>query len=114
MRRANLSDAHLGTERNQFKMPKQTDLSGALLNDANLERADMTGANLIFANMVGANLKAAVLVRADLSNANLSGAQLAGADFTDANVYGTVFRNAKGLETVKGLDQARNRDKAVF
>jgi uncharacterized protein YjbI with pentapeptide repeats len=114
MRRANLSDAHLGTERNQFKMPKQTDLSGALLSDANLESADLTGANLIFANMVGANLKAAVLAKADLSNADLSGAQLTGADFTDANVYGTVFKSAKGLETVKGLEHAKNRDKAIF
>ena len=114
MRRANLSDAHLGTERNQFKMPKQTDLSGALLSGANLERADVTGANLTFANLVGANLKAAVLARTDLSNADLSGAQLVGADFTNADIYGTVFRNAKGLESVRGLDQARNRDKAIF
>jgi uncharacterized protein YjbI with pentapeptide repeats len=64
--------------------------------------------------MVGANLKTAVLVRADVSNADLSGAQLAGANFTDANVYGTVFRNAKGLENGMGVDQARNRNKAVF
>ena len=45
---------------------------------------------------------------------NLAAMQLAGADFTNANVYGTVFRNAKGLETVKGLEHARNHDKAVF
>jgi uncharacterized protein YjbI with pentapeptide repeats len=113
-RRANLAGAHLGTERNQFKMPKQTDLSGALFGEANLERADLTGANLIFANMATANLKDAILAQADLSNADLSGALLTGADFTDANIYGTVFRNAKGLESVKGLDRARNRDEAVF
>lgn len=113
-RNANLSGAHLGTERNQFKMPKQTDLSGALFGGANLEGADFTGANLIFANMDAANLKGAILVRADLSNADLSGADLTGADFTDANVYGTVFKSAKGLWYAKGLNKARNRDKAVF
>ena len=113
-RNANLAGAHLGTERNQFKMPKQTDLSGALFGGANLEGADFTGANLIFANMATANLKDAILAHADLSNADLSGALLAGADFTDANIYGTVFRNAKGLESAKGLDRARNRHEAVF
>ena len=113
-RNANLSGAHLGTEHNQFKMPKQTDLSGALFGGANLEGVDFTGANLIFANMDAANLKGAILVRADLSNADLSGADLAGADFTDANVYGTVFKSAKGLGDVKGLNEAKNRDKAVF
>lgn len=113
-RSANLTDAHLGTERNQFKMPKQTDLSGALFGDANLQHADFTGANLIFANMATVNLRDAILVRADLSNANLSGAELAGADFTGANIYGTVFKGAKGLPEVKGLDHAKNRDKAVF
>ena len=113
-RKANLSGARLGTERNQFKMPKQTDLSGALLGEANLTRADLTGANLIFADMTASNLTGAILARADLSNANLSEAQLAGADFTDANVYGTVFRKVKGLAEVKGHDHARNRDKAVF
>jgi uncharacterized protein YjbI with pentapeptide repeats len=40
--------------------------------------------------------------------------ELAGADFTDANICGTVFKNAKGLEKVKNLDEAKNRDKAVF
>jgi hypothetical protein len=33
-RNSNLVDARLGTERNQFKMPKQTDLSGALFGGA--------------------------------------------------------------------------------
>ncbi len=113
-RNANLADARLGTERNQFKMPKQTDLSGALFGGANLQHADVTGANLIFANMAVANLRYAILVRADLSNADLSGAELAGADFTGANIYGTVFKGAKGLAEVKGLDHAKNRDKAIF
>jgi uncharacterized protein YjbI with pentapeptide repeats len=113
-RNANLADARLGTERNQFKMPKQTDLSGALFDGANLQHADFTGANLIFANMAVANLRGTILVRADLSNADLSGAELAGADFTGANIYGTVFKGAKGLAEVKGLDHAKNRDKAIF
>jgi uncharacterized protein YjbI with pentapeptide repeats len=113
-RNANLADARLGTERNQFKMPKQTDLSGALFGGANLRHADFTGANLIFANMATANLRDAILVSADLSNADLSGAELAGADFTGANIYGTVFKGAKGLAEVNGLDHAKNRDKAIF
>lgn len=113
-RKANLSGGRLGTERNQFKMPKQTDLSGALFGGANLAGADFTGANLIFANLVAANLKGAILIRADLSNADLSGAELAGADLTDANIYGTVFKNAKGLGQVRNIEKAKNGDKAVF
>ncbi len=62
---ATLADANLGTERNQFKMPKQTDFSGAILTDANLARANLTGANLISANMVDADLEAAILIGAD-------------------------------------------------
>jgi len=113
-RNADLSGARLGTERNQFKMPKQTDLSGALFGGANLEGADLTGANMIFANMAGANLNGAMLNRADLSNADLTGAALEGTDFTDANIYGVVFKNVKGLAQAKGLDHARNRNTAVF
>jgi uncharacterized protein YjbI with pentapeptide repeats len=46
--------------------------------------------------------------------ADLSSAVLAGADFTGANIYGTVFKGAKGLAEVNGLDHAKNRDKATF
>ncbi|MBS0269673.1 MAG: pentapeptide repeat-containing protein [Proteobacteria bacterium] len=64
--------------------------------------------------MRSANLTGAILSEADLSNANLSGAELAGADFTGANVYGTIFTDAKNVLEAKGLDRARNRDKAIF
>ncbi|MBN9353200.1 MAG: hypothetical protein J0H04_04165 [Hyphomicrobium denitrificans] len=36
------------------------------------------------------------------------------ADFTGANIYGTVFKDAKGLAEVNGLDHAKYRDKAIF
>lgn len=109
-----LTDADLGTERNQFKMPKQTDLSGAILTEANLLRANFTGANLMFAKMMRANLEGAILIEADLSRADLSGADLTGADVTKANLDGAIFKNAKGLESLRGLDAAMNRDKALF
>jgi uncharacterized protein YjbI with pentapeptide repeats len=64
--------------------------------------------------MTSANLEGAILVAADLSRADLSGTNVTDADVTDANLYGAVFKNAKGLQTLRGLDKARNRDKAIF
>jgi uncharacterized protein YjbI with pentapeptide repeats len=48
-------------------------------------------------------------VQADLTGADLTGATLAKADLDGANFTGAV-----GVDRIKGLEQARNRDKAIF
>jgi uncharacterized protein YjbI with pentapeptide repeats len=98
MRGANLADARLGTQRNQFTTPKQTDLSDAILVNANLTRADLTEINLRFADLTNANLSEADLTRADLSRANLTGANLSSANLADVDLDGAVLKGVRGLE----------------
>jgi uncharacterized protein YjbI with pentapeptide repeats len=66
-------------------------------------RTDLTGADLSGADLRGADLRKAVLTRANV----------AGADVTDADLTGTVLRSLVGRAHHKGLDRARNRDKAI-
>ena len=51
--------------------------------------------------------------RADLSRADLSGANLAGADLGGSDLDGTILRGVAGFPSVRGLDTAHNRDKAI-
>jgi uncharacterized protein YjbI with pentapeptide repeats len=85
------------------------DLSGADLSDANLFKADFSHANLTNAKLARANLMNADLIQADLTRADLTGAKLA-----KANIDEAVFTQAVGVDRIEGLDQTRNRDKAVF
>jgi len=48
-------------------------------------------------------------VQTDLTRADLTGARLA-----KSNIEGANFRGATGISKIQGLDQARNRDKAIF
>jgi uncharacterized protein YjbI with pentapeptide repeats len=85
------------------------DLSGADLTDANLFKADLSHAKLVNAKLAGTNLMNADLIQADLSRADLTGAKLA-----KANIDEAIFTQAVGVNRIEGLDQARNREKAVF
>lgn len=85
------------------------DLSGADLSDANLYKADFSHATLTNAKLARANLMNADLIQADLTRADLTDAKLAQANLDEA-----IFTNAVGIDRIKGLDQARNRDKAIF
>jgi uncharacterized protein YjbI with pentapeptide repeats len=85
------------------------DLSGADLSEANLFKADFSHANLTKAKLVRANLMNADLIQTDLTGSDLTGAKLA-----QANVDETIFKGAIGVDRIQGLDQARNRDKAIF
>jgi uncharacterized protein YjbI with pentapeptide repeats len=85
------------------------DLSGADLTDANLFKADLSHANLSNAKLARANLMNADLINTDFTRADLSGAKLA-----KANVDGAIFTRAVGVGSIQGLDEARNRDKAIF
>jgi uncharacterized protein YjbI with pentapeptide repeats len=53
------------------------------------------------------------LKNADLSHADLTGADLSHADLSNADLDGAILMDVRGLDTVAGLDQARNRAKAI-
>jgi len=96
----------MGVMRAQFG---NADLTGADLSGANLFKADFSYATLAGANLSHANLGNADLVQADFSRADLSDA-----DLTAADIGGAIFTGARGIATVKGLDQTRNRELARF
>jgi uncharacterized protein YjbI with pentapeptide repeats len=85
------------------------DLSGADLSDANLFKADLSHANLSNAKLARANLMNADLIQTDLTRADLTGAKLA-----KANIDEAIFTRAVGVDRIQGLDQTRNREKAIF
>ena len=66
------------------------------------------------ADLSGADLGSANLRKVELVRTNLSGADLTDADLTGANLSGAVMRAVRGKDRIKGLDRARNVDKAIF
>jgi uncharacterized protein YjbI with pentapeptide repeats len=85
------------------------DLSGADLTNANLFKADLSHANLSTAKLAGTNLMNSDLIDTDFSRADLTGARLA-----KANIEGAIFTGAVGVNRIQGMDETRNRDKAIF
>ena len=85
------------------------DLTGADLTGINLFKADLSYASLRQADLTGANLGLADLVDTDFSNATVTNATV-----TQADLDGAIFTGAKGVRSLKGLDTAKNRDKAQF
>jgi uncharacterized protein YjbI with pentapeptide repeats len=75
------------------------DLSGAKLNNLELEYADVSSANLS-----GADLSNSMLSNANLSKANLSGANLSGTNLSFANLSGADVSKANLTNVF--LDQA--------
>ena len=67
----------------------RTDLSGAILTNANLSRASLLYVNLSDVVLTGANLS-----RANLNHANLSGTMLVGADLSGARLFGADLTDA--------------------
>ncbi len=91
----------------------------ANFSGADLSGADLTNANLFKADFSYATLHNAKLTGADLRNSELIGTDLTGADLTDAkldlaNVSGTILKDVKGKDSIQGLANTRNRDKAVW
>jgi uncharacterized protein YjbI with pentapeptide repeats len=78
------------------------DLSGALIEDAVLQKVDFEGANLQGANFFRSQLQGASLVRAKLQNANFLFSQLQGAVFHQAQLQGATLQAVQG----KGADFA--------
>jgi uncharacterized protein YjbI with pentapeptide repeats len=82
----------------------ELNLSGALLEGAQLQRTDLRGANLNRANLSGANLseahlEEAQLQRTDLRGADLNGAKLWKADLFEADLRGANLSGACLFET---------------
>ena len=112
---ANLSNANIGADPGNQSMG----VMRAQFVSADLTGADFTGANLFKADFSFASLRKAKLVDANLQNADLAGTDFTGADvtgaqFNKANVDGAIFIGIVGRDQMKGLDEARNVDKATF
>src|ERR1700743_679663 len=77
-----------------------SEMPGAMLNSANLERAKMTGSIAIQADFTDAMMRGCRLARANLRQANFGGANLenadlSGSDLSGANLSGAVLIGAK-------------------
>lgn len=111
----NCAHAQMGVDmRNQPMGQMRVDLSGSNLDGANFSGADLNRAVLAFAKLRNARLDGANLTSADLSGADLTGADLANADLTAADLNEAILKDVKGLDAAGGLDQARNRNKAIY
>ncbi|MBD1854798.1 MULTISPECIES: pentapeptide repeat-containing protein [Leptolyngbya] len=73
---------------------KDANLSGACLDDINLENFDLSGANFSRASLHNANLSGANLSRANLSSATFINAHLNGANLSNANLTKTELYDA--------------------
>jgi len=100
---ANLEEANL-----QYADLWRTDLRGANLQRANLKGADLRLADFRNADLQGANLQDADLWETDLRGANLQRANLKGADIQNANLEGANLWKAK-LDP-EGIKKARASD----
>ena len=80
------------------------DSIGGKFVGTNFEGADINRSNFRFSDLTGANLRGTNLFRADFSKADLTGADLTGADMGEAILDGTILKDVKGLDTVKGLN----------
>jgi|CXWK01.1.fsa_nt_gi uncharacterized protein YjbI with pentapeptide repeats len=91
----------------------RTEFLGAKLDGTRFAKADLTHALFSFASLKGADLSGAILRDADLSSADLTGADVTGADVSGADLDGVILKNAKGVETLIGLKDARNSAKII-
>ncbi len=83
------------------------DAIGGNFANTNFEGADINRSNFRFANLRGANLRNTDLFRADFSKADLTGADITGAKMGEAVLDGTIMTDVKGLEAIKGYDEAK-------
>ena len=85
------------------------DAIGGKFANTNFEGADINRSNFKFADLKGANLRNTDLFRADLSKADLTGADITGAKMGEAVLDETIMTNVKGLEAIKGYDEAKGK-----
>jgi len=128
LRRATLRDASLYATILIGAVLDSADLTGAriiaAMSDASLRGATLTRARLgadpgnqpmgvMRTDLEGADLTGADLRGADLRKVNFTRANLAGADVTDADLAGAVMRAVVGRDRIRGLDRARNVERAI-
>ncbi len=110
MRGANIRNGRFGLDiGNQPMGQMKFDSVGGNFANADFEGADLNIASFRFANLTGANLRNTNMYRADLGQADLTGADLTGARLESADVDGAIFKDAKGLATVKGFDLVKGK-----
>ena len=85
------------------------DAIGGRFSNTNFEGADINRSNFRFADLRGANLRNTDLFRADFSKADLTGADITGAKMGEAILDGTIMTDVKGLEAIKGYDEAKGK-----
>jgi uncharacterized protein YjbI with pentapeptide repeats len=85
------------------------DAIGGKFANTNFEGADINRSNFRFADFRGANLRNTDLFRADFSKADLTGADITGAKMGEAILDETIMTNVKGLEAIKGYDEAKGK-----
>ena len=107
---ANISKGRFGLDiGNQPMGAMRFDAIGGNFANANFEGADINRSNFRFANLRGANLKNTDLFRADFSKADLTGADITGAKMGESVLDGTIMTDVKGLEAIKGYDEAKGK-----
>ena len=89
------------------------DVTGQVFRAAEGTRPDLKGRNLAGLDLSNLNVRKADLSHSNLFGADLSGADVACTDVTGAGFNGTILKDAKGLETLKGLSSARNAEKMI-
>lgn len=85
------------------------DAVGGKFTNTNFEDSDISRANLRFADLRNANLRNTDLFRTDFSQADMTGADITGAKFGEAVLDGAIMTNVKGLEAIKGYDEAKGK-----
>ena len=110
-----LSDLSLDAQRagrDWYRAPSslmmRTDFSGA-----NLSAAEVRNVNFTSGKFVGTKLRGSKLVNLDFTKADFSDADFTGADISGSNFKYSNLAGAKGLESLVGLQTAKNFDKAV-
>ncbi|HAF02069.1 MAG TPA: LacI family transcriptional regulator [Methylophilaceae bacterium] len=107
---ANVAKGRFGLDMgNQPMGQMKFDSVGGNFAGANFEGADLNIAAFAFGDLRGTNLRNTNLYRGDLSKADLTGADLTGANLTDADVDGAIFKDVKGLASVKGWNSVKGK-----
>jgi uncharacterized protein YjbI with pentapeptide repeats len=110
MSEADARNARFGLDiGNQPMGQMKFDSVGGKFVSANFENSDINRANLSFGDFRGANLRNTNLFRVDFSKADLTGADLSGADISEADLDGTILKDVKGLDSVKGMATTKGR-----
>lgn len=108
MSEANVVKGRFGLDiGNQPMGAMRFDAIGGNFSGTNFEGADINRNNVRFGNFRNANLRNTNLFRADFSKADLTGADITGANLNEAILDGTIMTDVKGIEAIKGYDQAK-------